>query len=271
MANITKATTGALSAEAFASDVGKSFNEARPKTSAGGTPFLKMDTDDGEWTFGQEDTDVPEDALWGVFPNSFASGFAAWKGKSLEGKHMAVIGQPPVNPETDLEPVNAKDGWQEAVGFAMVCVECKSKPEIEGTMVLYEQTSRGGIEAWNKLFDATMARAKGGHEAFAAIVSLSDTSYQHKTWGEVHKPVFSIEDWETIPGLIEDFGPPPMIESKKADDEQAEGKEVKPASRRRRGGDGAKDVSPKKGEVEDAEVVDEQPARRRRRRNTEEE
>lgn len=265
MADITKRANTELSgAAAFAGAAAEGFSEARPTSEGGGTPFLKIDKEDGEWSLGQENIVVPKDAELGVFPTSFAQGFVAWKGLTLEAKRMAVIGTPPVDPQS-LPPVVAKTGWEPNVGVAFVIVECKTKPELEGTMCIFEQRSKGGIEAWNKLFDATMARAKGGHEKFAAIVKLDHTSYEHKEWGKVFKPLFSIEDWEDPNVLIEDFGKAPAIQSKDANDEQAQGAPVQAESRRsRRGGDDAKDVSPK--EVEDAEVIDEQPAEGRRRR-----
>lgn len=264
MGDITKPQTSAMSAEAFAAG-GQKFKDAGPKVSEGGVPFLKMDTEDGEWAFGQEDTAVPADALFGIFPQSFASGFAAWKGKTLEAKQMAVYGQPAIDPR-ELPPVASKDGWQPAVGLALVCVECPSDEKLVGTLMLFEQTSHGGIEAWNKIFDAILARAKGGHADFAALVKLGSTSYMHKTWGRVFKPRFEPDGWDTPDALITDFGAPPAISNKSADDdESSEGKAVEPESRRsRRGGDSARDVTPK-GEVEDAEVVSETPSRRRRR------
>lgn len=266
MGDITTPKTGTMSAAAFADTAANTgFNDARPKVSDGGVPFLKMDTGDGEWSFGQEDTAVPNGTVLAVFPNSFASGFAAWKGKTLEAKRMAVVGNPPVR-EEDLPPVNTQRGWEPSVGVALVITECASSPELEGTMLLYEQTSKGGVEAWNKLFDATMARAKGQHDDFAALVTLDDTSYDHKEWGLVHKPVFKVVGWDDPNALIEDMGTPPLITNKIKDDKNGEDDEVKPASRRRRGGDGARDVTPK-DDVEDAEVVGEQPARRRRRRS----
>lgn len=265
MANITTRNAGAgdmMSAEAFASAGEQSFNAAKPESTSGGVPFLKLDKETGIWTFGQEDTTIPDDALLAVFPNSFATGFVAWKGLTLEAKSMARIGQDPVRAE-DLDPVASKTGWEPNVAVALAIDECPSRPELEGTIVLFEQRSRGGIEAWNKLYDATLARAKGGHP-FAAIVSLKNTSYDHKEWGKVFKPVFSPEDWDQPAEVISRFGQPPALTDRTANDKDAEADAPKPASRRARGGDGARDVTPK-DDVPDAEVVSEQAPRRRRR------
>lgn len=259
MADIAKRGTTEISgAAAFAGAAAEGFSEARPTSEGGGTPFLKIDKEDGEWSLGQENIVVPKGTELGVFPTSFAQGFVAWKGLTLEAKRMAMIGQPQIDPMT-LPPVVAKTGWEPNVGVAFVIVECEDKPELVGTMCIFEQRSKGGIEAWNKLFDATMARAKGGHEKFAAIVTLDHTSYDHKEWGKVFKPLFSVKDWDEPGALIEEFGKAPAITSKEANDEQAQGAEVKPEGRRSRRGDDAK-------EIEDAEVIDEQPAEGRRRR-----
>lgn len=258
MANITTRQTGALSADAFiqASDAG--FSAAKPSSATGGTPFLKIDTETGLWTMGQEDIVAPKDALWGVFTNTFATGYVAWKGTTLEAKRMAMIGQTPVNPD-DLPPVVAKTGWEQNVAIALVCVDCPSAPDMVGTIVVFEQRSNGGVQAWNKLYDATVARAREQKPDFAAIVSLDNTSYVHKEWGTVYKPIFKIEEWDTPAKLVEDFGAAPAIgQSKEDDSPAAEGPEVKAASRRR---GAVADTS----KVEDAEVVSEEPARRRRR------
>jgi hypothetical protein len=242
-----------MSAEAFAQAGEKGFNEARPTSEGGGVPYAKLDKETGDWSLGQEHIAVPDDALWGVFPSSFSTGFVAWKGLTLEGKRMATIGQPAVDPGT-LPPVVTETGWEPNVGVVFVCVDCPSKPEFTGTVCIFEQRSKGGIEAWNKLYDATMARAKGGHDDFAAIVQFDTTSYEHKKWSTVFKPIFTVEEWDEPATLIKDFGEPPALVSKEANDKEAEGDEVKPVSRHR-----------KKDDVVDAEVVEDQAPRRRRR------
>jgi len=277
MANLVKAggSGAGLTAEAFLDAGAQGFSEARPTSEGGGTPFLKCDKESGDWTMGQENTACPADSLWAVFVQTFSQGWVAWKGLTLEAKQMATIGTPPVD-ETTLPPVAAKTGWEPNVGVVLVCVECPSDEGLIGTMAIFEQRSRGGIEAWNKLYDATMARARSGKADFAPVVSLSHTSYEHKEWGTVFKPLFVPEDWDSPDSLLEEFGTPPEVQSKDGD----QGSDVKPVSRRRAAApeieDSAGDARAARRarraaqeEADDADVIEETPAPRRRRRGAE--
>jgi hypothetical protein len=262
MANITTKSTTALSAAAFVGAADTGFTEAKPKSNAGGTGFLKIDTQTGEWTFGQEGTVPPADAVWAVIPATFATGFAAWKGKTLEGKRMALIGTPPIDPNT-LGPVVAQNGWQESVAVGLILIESPSHPELVGTPVIFETVSVGGLEAWNKLFDATIARARAGSEDFNPIVTLANSSYEHKVWGTVYKPVFVLDDWDTPENITKEFGDGPTIQlGKDNNDPQAEGAPVQAEGRRRRV---EAPAAAAEKVIEDAEVVSEQAPRRRRR------
>lgn len=294
MANTVKLTTGAFNAASFAAAASApDFEAARPKVSSGGIPYLRLLREDGSWEFGQESIIVPDDALWGAFPQSFAHGYVAWKGKKIIGKYLSIVGQPPINID-DLPDVTTKRGWEPAVAVAMVCVECESDPSIVGTVVIYETSSNGGMQAWSQLFDKTIAQAKAGHEEFSPVIRLSSSSYNHEEWDIVFKPMFKLDSWDTVEGLVTDaVGGMPSIdlvrEVKKGEDDDDDDDDVKPASRRRTTdkAEKAKDVTPKarkretvepkapeaEPEVEkvdeaipDAEVVSEAPAPRRRRR-----
>ena len=264
MANTAVSTTGALSAAAFAQAGDQGFSSAKPKSTSGGVPFLKLDKETGVWSYGQEDIALPADVRLATFIQSFATGFVAWKGLTLEAKRMAVIGTQPVDPNT-LPPVASKTGWEDNVAVAFVICECKSRPELEGTALLFEQRSRGGIEAWNKLYDATIARARAkaqtNEDDFVAIVALRNTSYDHKEWGKVFKPVFEVVEWDTPAAIAADFGDAPALLQKEANDEQAEGAPVQATSRRRGGAAQQQTIE----HVEEAEVVTTEAPRRRRR------
>ena len=75
-------------------DLAKSLNNASmtmPRV-GGDKQFLKLDKGNGQWTYGQEETLVEDDALWAVNPASFEHGYIAWDNNQLvEGEVMVPI------------------------------------------------------------------------------------------------------------------------------------------------------------------------------------
>lgn len=167
----------------------KAFEATAPRVSGNSMPILRMLKSDGSWVYGQDSTEVEEDSEWAIPPDSLAQGFIAWHAGKVEGERMATFGKPAVDPSS-LPEVKAKNGWEEQVGFGLVCLT----GEDEDTKAVFKTNTKGGVEAWNNVFDAIKARAVAG-KPFTPRVRLTNTSYQHAEYGRIFKPIFEIVGW----------------------------------------------------------------------------
>lgn len=179
---------GSLDAAAFL-DEAKAFEATAPKSNNNSIPIMRLNKSDGVWMYGADNTEVEEDSEWAIPPDSLAQGYIAWHAGKVEGERMATFGSAPVDPSS-LPEVRAKNGWEEQVGFGLVCMT----GEDEGTKAVFKTNTRGGIEAWNNVFDAIKARAVAG-KSFVPVVKLTHSSYQHNEYGRILKPVFEIAGW----------------------------------------------------------------------------
>lgn len=200
MASLTKYTGGARGA--LLSGL-KQVAAAAPQVSEGGVPYLKLNKDSGNWQYGQTDTPVSKGSRWACIITTFATGWISWKGGQVEAEAMASVGEPMVDPST-LPPVTSRNGWEEQVGVAFVCVDSDHDSEI-GTVVIYKQNSKGGVEAITRLRSLVTAAVEDqGPEV--PIVLFENTSYTHTEWGKVFKPVFTVDEWMTIDELASEYG-----------------------------------------------------------------
>lgn len=188
MTNITTfspATNGGFAAGAA------NFKKAAPQAKGGGVGLLKLRKSDGLWVYGKDDIMIGDAALV-VDANAIIMGFVDWKGGKPVGERMAVVGSDPVL-EQDLPPAQGMKGWEPQVGMGMIIPADEDVPEDE--LVIYKTTAQGGIEAFNGIFDAMMARAAAS-KSFNPRITLSSSSYQHGEYGTIYKPVFTVVGWE---------------------------------------------------------------------------
>lgn len=179
----------------------QTFQKAKPQV-ASGIPLLQCRKESGKWVYGPDRIEVEDGSLWAIDANSTAMGYVDWHGGKPVGERMAVVGQEPVNP-ADLPPAQGKNGWEDQVGFGLIC----TNGEDAGVAVVYKTNTKGGIEAFNKTFDAMQARAAAG-KPFNPVVKLTNTNYTHNEYGLIWKPIFEIVDWlgdET--SQVEDHAP----------------------------------------------------------------
>lgn len=158
-----------------------------------GSAILKMDKT-GHWVFGADQTEVEDDSRWAVNPWSFVHGFIAWGEGEVLGEKMVPITEP--LPELGMAPPNAKRGWEKQVGFSLKCVS----GEDEGLEVRYSVTSVGGRKAVQQLALALAEQVEKEASRPVPIVVLKKEHYQHKSYGRIYTPVFSIVDWSGIDG-----------------------------------------------------------------------
>jgi hypothetical protein len=202
MAALTNYTGGGKAATNFIIAL-TVLQQAAPAVSDAGVPFLKMNSDDGTWTYGQEGIEVTKGSLWAAVVSTFATGFISWKGGKPEAEAMASLGDIPINPQ-DLPPVTSLKGWEEQMGVAFVCVDSDSNNEI-GRAVIYKQNSKGGIEHIKNLLSLVIKNAQAKMDC-VPLVTFEHTTYTHKEHGLVVKPAFPIAEWMSLDELASEYG-----------------------------------------------------------------
>ena len=219
-------------------------------------PYLKLEKT-GNWVYGPEDIEVQEGSLWAINPLSFKHGWTCWtsypsdmkKKNENKGKVMVPLGadKPEVENLTQyMDPDGLNNGqpwpWTAAMSVELTCLN----GEDEGTVVVYDTNSTGGVRLLSAYFDKMMAHLDT--EDPVAIVTLDSDSYKHQTYGKVITPLFEYEDWVGLDEVLD--GKAPAIEDKGEPEAEPE----------------VDEVIPDEPDVEDAEVVDEEPPKRTRRR-----
>lgn len=163
----------------------------------GGTPFLRLDPDDGVWVYGQQDTEVESGSEWAINPTTLEKGYVAWPkagGKPVGKVLKTVFGPLPV--QTDLP--NVGERWDEAVRFELQC----TSGEDTGTTVEFTSNALGGVEAFHSLLTEFQKQLDIDIVNLVPIVVLENTSYEHsnRAYGTVFKPVFTVVRWIGMQG-----------------------------------------------------------------------
>jgi hypothetical protein len=176
--------------------------------SSGDFQYLKM-TKQGEWVYGADDIEVSDDSAFVIDPSSYSQGYVSWsEDGELEDEKMAAAGQPPVL----LSALDNSMNWKVQVGFALKGIE----GEEDGEQLLFKTSSQGGKEVISALLAQIIARAKAGHAAIYPEVLLDNSSYKHKKYGKIYKPVLTVDKWVEAPtGDGEEEAAPPVKEKPK--------------------------------------------------------
>ena len=153
-----------------------------------GIAILKMDKT-GHWVFGADQTEIESDSTWAVNPFSFIHGFIAWGDGEVLGEKMVPVAEP--LPEIPDAPPGAKKGWEIQIGCAMKCLS----GEDEGLEVRYTVTSVGGKKAVQSLAAAIAAQVDKDQSKPVPTVTLGKEFYQHKSFGRIYTPVFTVTGW----------------------------------------------------------------------------
>ena len=158
-----------------------------------GSVILKMDKT-GHWVFGADQTEVESGSNWAVNPFSFIHGFIAWGEGDVLGEKMVPVTQP--LPEMDEAPPTAKRGWETQVGMSLKCLDGEDK-DME---VRFATTSVGGKRAVQEMAAAIAAQVDADVSKPVPVVTLQKEHYQHKSYGRIYTPVFTVLDWWPLSG-----------------------------------------------------------------------
>ena len=183
-----------------------------------GSAILKMDRT-GHWVFGADQTEVEDGSLWAVNPFSFVHGYIAWGDGDVLGETMVSVSEP--LPEPPPAPPQSKKGWEKHVGLSLKCIS----GEDTGLEVRYTTTSVGGKRSVQSLAVSIAEQVEKDQSKPGAIVRLGQEHYQHKSYGRIYTPVFSVVDWVSMDG-----------EASAAPAEAEEAPAAAPTGRRRRAG-----------------------------------
>jgi len=169
----------------------------------GTDPFLKMGKD-GIWTYGQKDIEVQDGSMWAISPFSYRTGYTCWSdyddesGKKNEnfGKVTVELGAEPVNINNLAQHVDPDSGqtwkWAPVVECELVCIS----GEDEGTRVLYQTSSTGGLRLMSDYLDKLGTNIQKNTPV--AIVKLDHDHYMHKQWGKTYTPEMEYVEWRAL-------------------------------------------------------------------------
>jgi hypothetical protein len=156
--------------------------------SRGGEAILRMDKA-GTWIFGAEANEPGEDSLWAIHPFSLSHGWISWADGSPAGEMMVPITTP--RPSLASLPEAPGDGWGEQFAVRMVCI----RGEHKGTEVLFKGGSLGVRDAFADLTRNIAAQLGVAPDKPVPVVTLTTSSYLHKKYGRIYKPVLQVKYW----------------------------------------------------------------------------
>ena len=174
------------------------FGQENPAGAGGGLPLLRLLRGDG-FVYGAEDIPADEDSEWGVNIMSFEHGWDCWtnndgdeKNELLGEVYVSVLQHKPAI--EDLPDHGQK--WKEKMRVQMTCLKGGDK----GVSIEYPASSVGGLDFLKKLALDVGNKTMEDKEAGRAIknfpvITLQFDSYQHKKWGRVYKPLYTITSW----------------------------------------------------------------------------
>ena len=168
--------------------------------SAGGKPFLRL-LKDNRWVHGQNDIEVQEGSSWAINIASMAHGWCCWP-KNDDGGPNKMLGEvlgPAWEPRAAQPAPIGENGFTVQVAFEIRCLD----GEDMGVEALYKNNSYGGRDAFDELIAKVQAQLEKNPNHPCPVVHLDSTYYDHKSYGRIYKPVFTIVDWCDFRGMLE--------------------------------------------------------------------
>lgn len=164
-----------------------------------GKIFMKFTK--GEWLVGREEAEPDAKSLWALNPFSATRGYICWGEGAPIDERMASLTAPPVDPSTLPSHTDSDRGWEVQMGVELVCVE----GDMAGTTVAFGSSSRGGLQAIQKLLTSLMKQAESGGDDIVPVMTLGSDSYRHPKFGRVYTPEMEIKEWCTLQDTLETY------------------------------------------------------------------
>lgn len=221
--------TDQLPANPLARHVDEAQQHRRPQSRPNGG-YLKFNGKTGQWTLGQEETDV-EDCTVLVNATKIQHGYVRW-GEIPPAKAFTPDWTPyPEKPE----PLDGKDMDGNPKTFT-----AEEARQFEGAFIdddadlgqfIFNTSSMAGVENTDALYDQMYMQARENPDFVYPKVRLTSEWYKRST-GKVFKPVFEVVAWCDVNGNPQTKAA--KVEHKQAEAEADEPEEEQPARRRRR-------------------------------------
>lgn len=205
---------------------------AIPKTTD--KPYLVFK--DGEWTFGQDAAECDPDAVWAVNPHSFHFGLIEWLDSVAGGEILVPAGTPYRADELvcQLDTSNPDHRIVPQIAVDLYC--CNG--DDEGLQVCFKTSTRGGVDALNKLAQAIAKQGVEDPDRIVAIVSLGESSYMHKKYKrKTYVPILDLVRFDDFE-LSETRGD--AGEEEGGEEEEAQQQQAAPPARSRGKGNSGK-------------------------------
>ena len=182
-------------------------------TGDGGKLLLRL-LRTGAYVVGQNNEPVEKDAEFAVNIASLARGWVCWDDGELLGQVMASV-QSERLPQP--APLNGTP-FVEQFSMELTCIS----GDKDGLVVLYKNNSAGFKEAFEKLLGEIAMRWGADKVYFWPVITLEQTSYPHKKYGQIWKPIFNVMAWTDENGTFspdseaveEESAPPPPVVTK---------------------------------------------------------
>jgi hypothetical protein len=195
MNDITVPNGGGLSTD-LAAQFMTGIARSRAETQfSGGKPLLRM-LRDGGWAIGQTNDEVQPESRWVVNILTLQHGWVCWTNSdsknTLAGEIMASM----LKPRPECPPPIDGIPYKEQRSFDLKCID----GDDSGLEVTAKITSNGGLRAVDALL-AEIHKQLGrdpGHPC--PVLQLQTTSYDHKQWGRIYKPILKIVGWSDMHG-----------------------------------------------------------------------
>jgi hypothetical protein len=164
---------------------------------AGGLPFINPDKATGIWCYGAERIQAQEGSQWVLNPRTIMHGYRAWVDGVLKGERM-------VSAFEECPAPSALGEWtpyaELAYSIELVCLDGDDK----GTRCLFATNSSGGREFFAELYKGVKTHIATPYP----VMELGCSSYIHKKYGRIYKPLFKPLRWLDKAALTELFAAP---------------------------------------------------------------
>jgi hypothetical protein len=174
---------GSLTTDLVTGLANVSMSVASAGGSNNGLPFIGISRQ-GLWQYGVDGVKVDPKSTVAMNIRSLQHGYIAW----VDGKphDVMVPANQALPPASSLPPVGGN--WELAVAIEMVFVSGPDK----GTAALYKNNSLGARKAIKQLIKEVTAQSQVDPARIHPIVRLETSSYDHKKFGEITDPVFTV-------------------------------------------------------------------------------
>jgi hypothetical protein len=152
---------------------------SRPKPKSyrgggGGVLFLKFNGNDGYYSYGADDTDLPVDSQAAMNPRSLKRGWICWKGGQVQEEIMMSLeeGLPPAKHQLpDYGPYGKDDGWSEQKTIEFKTIDG------EGLTLLFQANNKSKMNALEAVMK-DFARQYKSNPGCVPIVELGENEFE---------------------------------------------------------------------------------------------